>query len=51
MAKENEMKPYEGYSDLEGNEIVETRHCDTCEFCEMDCTKLILPEGKHICVI
>lgn len=50
MAK-TELKPYEGYREMEGMEIVETRRCDECEFCNMDCKKLILAEGNHICVI
>ena len=45
------LTPNEGYKDLEGMEVVETRRCDECEFSNLDCKKLILAEGKHVCVI
>ena len=47
----NKLNPYMGYGDLTGKTVAETKHCDDCENCDKDCQKLILPEGKHICVI
>lgn len=42
--EKGKLTPYEGYEELEGMEVVETRRCDECEFANLDCKKLILAE-------